>query len=121
MAENHLTHGAYKALRLAKKGNLPDRRSRVGKAIHAMEQKVIEHFGGLNNLQQIELFNLLPLMVFLLKKPATNDKGQLDGDWKWAWNKVENGLKVLCQLADRDNGKRGPSLGDWIEAQGSEK
>jgi len=114
-------HGAYVALRLAKKGKLPDRRSRLGKAVYAIEQKVIEHFNGLNNLQQIQLFNLLPLIVLLLKKPATNEKDQLDGDWKWAWCKVESGLKVLCDLADKDNGNKGPKLSEWIEAEESKK
>lgn len=119
MAEKDLKHGAYKALRLAKQGHLPDRRSRVGKAMFAIEQKVIEHFGGLNNLQQIELFNLLPLIVFLLKKPPTNEKGQLDADWKWAWCKVENGLKVLRDLADNGKGKdKIPTIKQIVQEQG---
>jgi len=49
----------------------------LGAAVKAVEKKIIEHFDGLHNLQQIELFNLLPLIVFLLQHPMTRTKAGL--------------------------------------------
>ena len=108
------THGAYKALRLAKEGQLPDRRTRLGSAVAAIESRIIEHFGELNSLQQVQLFNMLPLVLFLLKHPMTTDNGNLAADFKWAWQRVENGLKVLCDLADKKKAKKVPTIADIV-------
>ena len=108
-------HGAYTALALAKEGRLPDKRTRLGKAVCAIERKIIEHFGGqLNNLQQVELFNLMPLIVFLLKHPMITEKGGLAEDWKWAFNKVENGLRVLCELANKKPPAKVPTIEEIV-------
>ena len=109
-------HGAYKALALAKQGQLPDRRTRLGKAVQAIEKKIREHFGGeLNSLQQIELFNLMPLICFLLKHPATGENGKLNEDFKWVWVRVENALRILCELGNKKPPAKVPSLSEWIE------
>lgn len=95
-------HNAYKLLSLAKQGQMPDRRGKLGRAVKGIERAVLDHFNGeLNNLQQIELFNLLPLIVFLLSHPMNTDGKRLADDWRWAWTRVENGLKVLCELGDK--------------------
>jgi len=95
-------HMAYSALRLAKQGRLPDKRTRLGAAIAMLEKKILQHFGELNSLQQIELFNLLPLMVFLIQHPITVDgTNKIADDWKWCWTRVENGSKVLTDLGDK--------------------
>ena len=110
------THGAYKALRLAKQGQLPDRRTRLGAAISAIEKRIIEHFGGeLNNLQQIQLFNLLPLMCFLIEHPMTiGNANKIADDWKWCWSRVEQGLKTMVVLADNKPAKA-PDLDDYLK------
>jgi len=114
-------HGAYTALALAKRGRLPDKRTRLGKAVCAIEQKIIEHFSGqLNNLQQIELFNLLPLIVFLFKHPMTTEKGTLATDYKWAWIRVENGLRVLCELAEKKPPAKVPTIEEIIQGYENE-
>ena len=113
------THGAYKAMRRAKEGHLPKGSTQVGKAVYAMEAKIIEHFGGeLNNLQQIQLFNMLPLITFLLAHPGISKKGKkigLNHDWKWAFSRVENGLKVLVQLGNNKQQKKPLDLQKYIE------
>ncbi len=116
------THGAYKLLTLAKQGQLPDKRSKLGRAVKGIERAVIDHFGGeLNNLQQIELFNLLPLIVFLLSHPMDTDGKRLADDWRWAWLRVENGLKVLVELGDQKPQGNMPSLDDWMRQKNKEK
>jgi hypothetical protein len=113
------THGAYKAMRLAKQGHLPKGSTQVGKAVLAIEKKIIEHFGGeLNNLQQIQLFNMLPLVTFLLMHPGINKKGKqvsLNPDWRWAFSRVESGMKVLVQLGNSKRSKKVPNLQQYIE------
>lgn len=116
MAEKH---GAYKQMRLAKQGHRPKRSTSLGKAVLAIEKKIIEHFGGeLNNLQQIQLFNMLPLITFLLMHPGINKKGKkvlLNPDWRWAFSRVENGLKVLVQLGNSKQSKKPLDLQKYIE------
>ena len=119
MADKDITHGAYKAMRLAKQGHLPKGSSQLGKAVYAIEAKIIEHFGGeLNNLQQIQLFNMLPLITFLLCHPGISKSGKrisLNNDWKWAFSRVENGLKVLLQLGNSKQAKKPIDLHKYIE------
>jgi len=108
-------HGAYTAHALAKQGRLPDKRTGLGKAVHAIERKITEHFGGeLNNLQQIELFNLMPLIVFLLKHPVTTEEGTLAADYKWAFGRIENGLRVLCELGSKKPPAKVPTIEEII-------
>jgi len=114
-------HLAYRYLTLAKKGQMPDRRTRLGSAIACIERKIIEHFGELNHLQQIQLFNLLPLMCFLIQHPMTIDgTNTIATDWKWCWSRVENGLKVLCDLADKQV-KKAPTVFEILEAESNEE
>ena len=108
-------HGAYTALALAKRDQLPDKRTRLGKAVRAIERKIVEHFGGqLNNLQQIQLFNMLPLIVFLLKHPMTTEQGALASDYKWAFGRIENGLRVLCELGSKKPPANVPTIEEII-------
>jgi hypothetical protein len=109
-------HGAYQAMNLAKQGKLPDKRTHLGITIKTFEVLVFDHFGELNNLQQIQLSNMLPLVVLLYSLPMRNENGKLSDDWKWAYNRVEKSLLVLCELADKQPSKV-PSLQNWIEAQ----
>lgn len=108
-------HGAYTESALAKQGQLPDGRTRRGRAVRAIARKITEHFGGqLNNLQQIQLFNMLPLIVFLLKHPMTTEKGTLAKDYMWAFGRIENGLRVLCELGNKKPPAKVPTIEEII-------
>ena len=108
-------HGAYTMLALAKQGKLPDGRSRLGKAIRAIQKRIAEHFGGeLNHLQEIEMFNLTPLLCFLLQHPATTQSGKLSEDWKWCFTRVENALRVLCELGSKKPPAKVPTIEEII-------
>jgi hypothetical protein len=95
------THGAYKALKLLKEGDFPDRRTRYGAALAAIEDAVRDHFHEFNALQEVEFFfTTLPLVGFLLKKPMTNDKEEISPDWRWSSHRLDKSLNRLVELAD---------------------
>ena len=121
MGDKRITHGAYKKMRRVKEGYMPKGSTQIGKAVIAIEAKIREHFNNdLNNLQQIQLFNMLPLITFLLAHPGISKKGKkisLNHDWKWAFSRVENGLKVLVQLGNSKQSKKPLDLQKYIEQQ----
>ena len=108
-------HGAYKIMRLAKEGHLPDKRTRLGKAIEAVRQSIISHFGGdLNDLQQFTLFTLMPKIAFWFEHPMVTDEGKLSEDWKYIDKRIEEQVKELQRQANSGNGKK-VSRKDWLK------
>ena len=66
---------------------------------------------------------MLPLITFLLAHPGVAKKGKkisLNHDWKWAFSRVENGLKVLVQLGSSKPKKDVPDLQKYIESSYSQ-
>ena len=118
----NIKHGAYKSLRLAKEGKLPPGNTRIRKALDACEIKLREHYGGFNGVQEVHFsIVLVPHLLFLLEHPMVNDAGELLSDWKWVSNKVENGLKMLAQLAGSEVKKPALSLEEYIDLKQESK
>lgn len=93
-------HSAYLWMKRCKQGQLPHGNTNPGKALAAIELGLIEHFGDLNVPQQVQLNLLRPLLVFWMLHPITVEGG-LAADFKWCHSRIENGLRVLCELADK--------------------
>jgi hypothetical protein len=107
----NLKHGAYRALRLATEGRLPSKRTRIGKALQAVELRLRDHFNGFNDIQEVHFSTiLLPHILFLLEHPMVNSKGKLSSDWKWVSNKVEKGYEVLVKFGNSEKTSPVPDL-----------
>jgi hypothetical protein len=116
--DKRLKHGAYQVMRLAKEGHLPDKRTRLGKAVEAVRKGIVEHFGGeLNPLQQFTLFTLMPKIAFWFEHPMTTDKGTLAADWKYIDKRIEEQIKELERQTTTGNDKKPLGLDDYLKAQ----
>ena len=108
-------HGAYKALRLLKQGDFPDRRTTFGAGLYAVENLLRNHFNEFNPMQEAEFFlSTLPLIGFLLKKPMCNEAGQIDVDWKWASIRLDKSLRSLVDFSKADTPKDIPNLTKYL-------
>jgi hypothetical protein len=114
----NLRHGSYKLLRELKEGLPVDKRTTLGATLAQIELRLQKHFGSFNGPQAV-LFStiLLPHLAFLLNHPMINEDGNLMADWKWASSKVENGLRLLTQLAGSEVKKPVSSLEEYLEAK----
>jgi hypothetical protein len=104
------SHSAYAWLRRVKEGQLPSKRLNIRKALDAVEVAIIEHFGEMNALQQVQLNLLRPFLVFWMLHPAimgtsensaegdNNENLRISSDFLHAHNKIEQGLQKLCDL-----------------------
>lgn len=107
-------HSAYAWLRRAKEGQLPPGNSNVRKALIAVEVELIKHFGQLNGPQQVQLSLLRPVLIFWILHPGFTGTDSISQDFKWAHARIESGLKVLCELADRKH-DRPPTLEELLQ------
>ena len=97
------THGAYKVMRLAKEGELPDGRTHLGKALTDIKHGYIDYYGPLSYPQELTLFRLITLYAFWLQHPGQTDKGELAQDWKFILDRIERHER---QLAEQEKDKR---------------
>jgi hypothetical protein len=98
------THSAYYWMRKVKEGVMPPGNTNVRKALDAIELTLIQDFGELNGCQQVEMNLLRPLLAWWLLYPGVGEDGTLAHDFKWVHGKIEDGLKRVRDLADKDLG-----------------
>jgi len=103
-------HGAYRLMRLAKSGELPDGRTHIGRALADIKQGYIDYYGPLSYPQVLTLFRLISLYAFWLQHPGQTDKGELAQDWKFILDRIERHERLLADQ-EKDKGIRKPKDG----------
>ena len=93
-------HSAYSMMRRIKDGYLPRKNTVLRKTLDEIEHRLIDHFGTLNVLQEVQLGLLRPLIAFYLLHPGTNDSGDsLNQTYMWAYRQISIGMKSLDELS----------------------
>jgi len=110
----HRTHGGYLALRKAKEGIYPDKRTKLGMALTSFQGELEDHFNGFNSIQRVYFSTIMvPLFIFLWEcDPISGDGWHFD--WKWSLSRLDNCYQKLVQLADSKPSKAIESLEQYL-------
>ena len=109
------SHAAYYWMKRVKENILPPANTGVRKALDAIEVELVRHFGELNAPQMVQLNLLRPLLVWWMLHPGTvGTDGQLATDFKWVHSRIENGIRVLCELGEKQPARPVQTLQDYI-------
>jgi len=100
----YTTHKAYSVLKLANRGEYPDGRTHLGRALENIRSGLAQHYHPLSYPQELTLFRLVALYGFWLQHPGTVKEGTLSVDWKDLEKRIER-LELTLSQQEKDKGR----------------